>query len=681
MQETDHRYRAGSSAAVFLFGLLILLRFLLSGRLPSYILADMPHDDGWVVTRTQNILSGDWLGSYDQFTLIKGVFSPLFLALSANIGATFSGLNTVLYCLACIVFVVSVRPLVKNQWLQLLLFAVLLFNPIPYALETGQRVYRNGIGQWQILLIYGCLIALFLRRGDHWKKQLRWAIVGGLTLGAFFETREDGTWIYPFVLGCIFVSIVFYLVEKNGPKKAAALFLLPLAIAWSLHGIIMLQNYAHYGAPVVNDRGGGSYAKVAGDLYAIAPNADDDQRLTSAPYKERYYNIYVSTMEKAFAASPTLNSAAGPIRSAIAGWASGEPDAIGELSTDHMLFALRDGLRAAGYYRSLPETEEFYGRVHNELQAAFGNGALVKRGFAISPLIKRVQMADLLTAISILPTSIGNIAQFRDVSAKTVPSLGSEVGIKKVNLLAGGDYFTSGGLLSGAGWAFAEDAHVRVNAGLYDKAGTLINALAFRPGQDVYAGSGSKFDNAKMSRFSFTVDGYNLDSGVTMRFFDQNGNVLKDVPADASVAGGGRCGGAEPGFHYCIDTMTSEAPSMQFFEAFVSRANLMIEVYKRLTPYLGILAFLVYVVATVLVVREARQGLFTRTLPLWLVLTGIGCTFLVFMFSMCIITATSFNSMTYLYTGPAYLLLLMFSMVSVTWGLGAMRSYGKRGSA
>lgn len=681
MQEVGRRYMNWRHAATFIFGILILFRFLLSNRLPSYILSGMPHDDGWVVSRAQNILSGKWLGEYDQFTLIKGVFSPLLLALSSRIGATFSGLNTTMYCVACIIFVVSLRPVIKSQWLRLLLFAVLLFNPITYALDTGQRVYRNGIGQWQILLIFGCLIAIFLRRNENWKKQLNWAIGGGLALGAFFQTREDGTWIYPFVLSSIFLTSLFYLLEKKGPRKMTVLFLLPLAIAWSLHGAVMLQNYARYGAPIVNDRGGGNYAKVAGDLYAITPNAADEKRYQSGPYKDRYFNIYVSTMEKALAASPTLNSASDHIRDAVRMWASWEPDNIGEVSTDHMLFALRDGVKAAGYYRSLPETEAYYGKVHRELQAAFRDGTLVERGFAISPLIKRVQMADIVSALSLMPSSIKGIAHFREVSAQTAPSSGSEVDIKKANLLAGGDYFTSGGVINGSGWAFAEDTDVRVTAGLYDQSGTLISTLPFHSGQDVYVGWGAKFENAKMSRFGFVVDGYNLNSGVTMRFWDQNSNLLWEVPADNSVAGGGKCGGVDDGFHYCIDAMMSEASSAQFFDRFVSRANRVIDVYKRMTPSISILACLVYIVATAFVFRDVCNGLFTKTLPVWLVFTGMGSTFLIFMFSMCIITATSFNSMPYVYTAPAHLLLLMFSWVSVIWGLDAIIVYCKRGSA
>lgn len=681
MQKKSNRDVLYNSTSIVVVGTLIIIKFLISSRLPSYILADMPHDDGWLVTRTQNILSGNWLGLYDQYTLIKGVFSPLLLALSTNIGATFNGLNTAFYSFSCLLFAVAIRPVIRNQWLLLLLFAILLFNPITYALETGQRVYRNGIGQWQILLIFGCLIALFLRCNDNWKKQLGWAVTAGLAMGAFFETREDGTWIYPFVLGSLLLTIIYFGMEGRAKKKHAAVFFLPLLIAYCLHGMVMIKNYSYYGAMVVNDRSGGNYAKVAGDLHAISPDPSDEQLYTSPPFDDKYYNIYVSTMEKALAASPTLNSAADPIRQAVAMWGGWNEDNSGQLYTDHMLFALRDGVRAAGYYRSLPETEVFYGKVHEELREAFSDGTLVERGFPVSPLIKRIQRADLITAFSLLPTSIKNVAQFRDVNARTVSSTGSETRIRNVNLLAGGDYFIASEALNGSGWAFAGDTSVQAVASLHNESGVFISSMPFLFSEDVFIGTGSKFENAKMSRFSFRIEGYNLNSGVTMRFSDQSGNLLKEVPADASVAGGAKCGTTEPNFYYCIDNMSNEASSSEFFEKFVSRANLIIGAYKMFTPYLGVLACLAYVVATVMAISEVCGGLYSKTLPVWLILTGLGGSFLLFMFAMCIITATSFNSMTYLYLAPAYVLLLMFSLVSVFWGLEAADKLLKRGRA
>jgi hypothetical protein len=675
MQQGNRGYQNWESATMFAFGVFILLRVVLSSRLPSYIMAGMPHDDAWVVSRALYILKGEWLGPYDQFTLIKGAFSPLLMAFSSWIGVTFGGLNTALYCIACVVFVTGVRPIIKSNFSQIACFAVLLFNPLSYALETGQRVYRNGIGQWQIILIFGCLIAVFLRRHDNWKVLLKWGLVCGLTLGAFFQTREDGGWIYPFVLGVTFVTAVVFLLEEKGPKKKIIIFLLPIAIALILNGATTIKNYNRYGAAVLNDRNGGNYAKVAGDLHAIAPNPDEDRLYASDAYKGRYYNIYVSTMEKAFAASPALSSASRPIRDAIRNWANWEDIKNGEVSTDHMLFALRDGVKGAGYYQSLPDTEAFYGRVHEELNTAFENGTLVKRGFPISPLIKRLQKRDLGRALALMPKAIRDVTEFRGVSSAAIPATGSAAGIKEFSFMSGGDYYTSPGLLIGSGWAFSEDDKIRLSAGLYDKHGTQIAILPFHTGEDVFEGFKFKYKNAKLSRFSFDIDGYNLDSGVMLRFLDQSGNLLWEIPADGSAT----CGGAGGVFHYCIDSLKSGPSSEEFYARFVKRANRVIGAYQRFTPFLSIFACLAYFFATILLVWEARKKKALKTLPVWLVLTGLASTFMLFLFSMCLITATSFNAMTYLYTAPAYVLLLMFCTISLFWCVDVVVESGKCG--
>ena len=257
----QHSYR---KTMLLIFGFLILLRMALSSRLPSYILSNMPHDDGWLVSRAQSVLRGEWLGSYDQFALIKGPFSPLLLAFSNYAGVTFSGMNSALYCFACVVFILSVRPIIKNYWMQLMLFCILLFNPITYALQTGQRIYRNGIGQWEIMLIFACLIAVFLRRNRKSSDLLRWVLLAGVSLGIFSLTREDGAWIYPFILGSIGITVSAFLFEKGWDSKKIMIFLLPIAIAIFLKLGAAFVNYAYYGAPIVNDRSGGNFAKVAG---------------------------------------------------------------------------------------------------------------------------------------------------------------------------------------------------------------------------------------------------------------------------------------------------------------------------------------------------------------------------------------------------------------------------------
>ena len=67
----------------FLLGcaLISILKLWLLG--PQEILSrSSPHDDTLFVGLALNILQGDWLGSYTQFTLMKGSGYPLFISAS-----------------------------------------------------------------------------------------------------------------------------------------------------------------------------------------------------------------------------------------------------------------------------------------------------------------------------------------------------------------------------------------------------------------------------------------------------------------------------------------------------------------------------------------------------------------------------------------------------------------------
>lgn len=670
MKQKDSYLHGYKMALTFIYGGLVLFRLALSSRLPSYLIPHAGHDDGWVFRHANFILRGEWLGPYNQFTLIKGIFSPLLLAFSVNFGVTFNGLNTVIYCLSCTLFIVAVQPIIKNDWLKVIFFAVLLFNPIPYAMDTGQRIYRNGIGQWEILLIFGCIIALFLRRNEGWKSLLKWSILGGLSLGAFLQTREDAAWIYPFVVSMAIVTSIFFLTEKKDSKSKIVIFLLPLLISLALYGATAVVNYVHYGAPILNDRSGGNFAKVAGDLNSIAPNADEDKLYKADANANVYFNIYVSSMEKAFAASPTLRGAEEPIREWIRKWSNTQNPYTGQPVTDHMLFALRDGVSLAGHYRSLPEAERFYSAVHQELQAAFESGTLVKRGFLISPLVVPLQKGDLGKPLFLMPMAIFDIINFRNVSSAAIAADGPEMLTEELALMAGGDYYTSQAWLIGGGWAFAKNDGTHLTAGIYNKQGELIQNLPLQAGQDVFShmqSRGLQYENAKFSRFSFKLNGYDLQSGITLRFLNKNGHLFKELPLNSSITNG------EDGeFIYFIDRLKAESPEKDFYSQIVGRANNVIALYQVFIPYIALLASLIYCALTILMIREVGKEQELKFLPTWLVLSGILFTFMLFMLGMCIIKVTTFNSLVYMYTAPAYVLLLMFCGISICWGANSL---------
>lgn len=673
-QSDDPSQRAGQIAMLAVVALLIVLRFILSSRLPAFINADSPHDDSWMVSRAIYFLRGQWMGPYDQYTLIKGVFSPLLLAFSVGSGLTFSALNTALYCFACLVFVLALCPLLKRRWTQLLCFVLLLFNPITFALHTGQRVYRSGISQWQLLLIFGCLSALFLRRGNKVKSLLKWAMLGGAAVGAFFQTREDGVFLYPFLLVAIAATILACVLEKQFTWKRMVVFILPLALATLTNGVVSEINNAYYGGGVINDRDGGNYAKAMQDLYLIMPDAQEDALYQSEEYQGLYYNIYVSTVEKAFSVSPTLESAAQPIRNAIARWDGWEDVKDGQPYLDHILFAIRDGVAAAGHYQSLPETEAFYGKVHAELQMAFQDGLLQKRGISLSAMVAPLKAGDLSKTFALLPETLRTIVCFEGVSSEMVPAAGSDSGIEKFRLLSGGDYFTaSSGVLKGSGWAFSYDGDIHLTAMLCDASGAVLCSVPFVSGLDVFDYFGSLelvYPNAENCRFSFALEGYDISSGLTLRFVDSTGAVYREIPLDGSALGG-----SDGEFQYNMDKLYVEEEmslATQFYAHFVDRANAVTSVYQKLGIGLTVLAGLSYLWATATLLLELRKKRGLQTLPAWLCLTGLGLSLLLLLLINCFMTATTFFAGHYLYLSPSYALLLMFWGTALCWAANSI---------
>ena len=56
---------------------------------PVRYLPTNKYDDGLMVNMANNLLQGKWLGEYNCLTLVKGIFTPLFTAITKIIGIPF----------------------------------------------------------------------------------------------------------------------------------------------------------------------------------------------------------------------------------------------------------------------------------------------------------------------------------------------------------------------------------------------------------------------------------------------------------------------------------------------------------------------------------------------------------------------------------------------------------------
>lgn len=371
-----------------LAAVLVFARLALSARLPAFFGAS-DWDDGWFVNAAASMAGGNWLGGYNDHTLIKGCFGPAVLSFCAVTGLTFHFAETLLYLAGCVFFVAIVSRLVRNRLLLLVCFALLLFNPLSFSLYTWQRIYRNGMALWQVPLVFGCLFSVFSDNSRNPRRTVLWAVLSGCALWMFQNTREDGVWIWPFVLVCLACAgFRAWRRAGTGRKRTTAVLacLLPVFVYAVGNGFLLLANRCVYGVALRNDRNAGTYAKAMRDLYLIEPDPAEEARLSSPEHQGHYHNIYYSTLCKAYEASPTLAGARSEIDAAIDAWAGFDQSAERDLHLDHMLFAVRHGVSLAGHYASLVESEAFFGAVHAELSEAFRNGKLRRRGLSVSAM-------------------------------------------------------------------------------------------------------------------------------------------------------------------------------------------------------------------------------------------------------------------------------------------------------
>ena len=224
--------------------LIIFIRFLYSYKLPSFYMNGMLCDDQLMVNQFRSLLSGNYLGDYNEYTLVKGMIYPLLLFLSHIIHLSYSSFFTLLFISSCLYFILSLKKIINNKKILLLIFILLLFNPISYSTDLFQRLYRNSISIIELLFFLGTIIRIV---SDKNNKILNYIILG-LIISIMYLTREDNIWILPILL---FVFI--YKLYKNVKIKNILINLIPIFILILSLNIVSFINYKHYGVYTYNE--------------------------------------------------------------------------------------------------------------------------------------------------------------------------------------------------------------------------------------------------------------------------------------------------------------------------------------------------------------------------------------------------------------------------------------------
>ncbi len=331
----------------------------------SVLATPTPHDDLLFIRQAHAILSGEWLGDYSQYTLIKGQFYPLFIALSYWLCIPLLAAQQILYALTCLVFLLAVRPVLNNRALLFLVFVFLLLNPFTYNYPAVGRIFRLGIYPTLGLLVFSCLTGMFLRSRHSLKQALPWSLGMGLALAAFWHTREESIWIVPSL------SLVFVYALWNGRTWGwrylgglVLLFLLPMVILAASTWTLSLLNEHYYGVKAPIEIETPEFKSAYGGLLRIR-----------SEHWRQFYPVVKDVREKAYAVSPAFREIKpyldGPVGKKWMDFIHGT-----DLPAAFFIWVFRDSVAEAGYYKDGRRTLDFYRRMGAEIDQACADGRL-----------------------------------------------------------------------------------------------------------------------------------------------------------------------------------------------------------------------------------------------------------------------------------------------------------------
>ena len=347
-----------------LFILFSLAYLILAMHLPVTIFTTAGHDDALFWDHAQQIIAGNWLGSYNQMTLAKGVGFPLFLAINAVLGIPVTLFIALFYLFACVLLAKTLITLKINKYFVLIIFAIILLHPELFPI----RIIRDNIyPALSLIIISGVIRLVFVpEKFDH---TLRSVIPYGLTLGWFWLTREEGIWIVPGIMILIGLRAI-QLKKQNLPIKPVFYRLSFLSvIAIVLVSLVALINYKQYGKFEAVDFKGSAFTDATKTLNSV----DVGQELPYIP-------VSFAKRQAIYKLSPSFKNLQDYFEIKGKGWIKHGckvyPLTCGDYAGGWFDWALRDAVANQGFYDSPVHAEAFYKNITEEIKQACEQGLI-----------------------------------------------------------------------------------------------------------------------------------------------------------------------------------------------------------------------------------------------------------------------------------------------------------------
>ncbi len=650
------------------------LAMVLFGGLKEFLVYNLPimavpkgiHDDWIMVHLADALRSGQWLGEYNDLTLTKGMFFPLYLAVLNFLHLSYLTTSALLYTMSCMLFVYALRPLLKKGWVCLVLYLALLWNPVSYSVQAFQRVYRNSISYIQVLLIFGGFFGLWLRRREPVNKQIFWVLTASVGMVSFFYTREDAIWVEPFLLVfvLIFLGNLFVLWRREHARSAAAkalLVLLPFLCVWGAGQLIAGENYTHYNIRLTNELQKGGFAKMYQSMMAVKPEEEIDGVTMTREKIARMCDE-----------CPTLKKLEPYIESSRLTWAgSEENEKDWEVRDGWVFWIFRTAFSEAGYYTDGETVNQVCLQIRDELETAMDEGRLTRQATMPSTYMSPWRKGYLGKLLGALGKAVAYTTTYDEM--ETMVYLYSEPdengGIPLFERMTGDKaIWYESNLIEMAGWYVPYEGMDGVTLQAEASDGTVLAVADFTESDDIaayLAGQGIPAPGSEKCRFSLKLSVDDKPQTVYLKAY-RNGDLLDSYELSDDVTR--------------VESDTSclnldwywDVPERHGFLAKINYKGVILNGVRQVYRYTGAIAAaagaLAYLALCVRMLKRRLQKVKDedgRDLSVWLILTALLASYFVLLGGISYSEISGWNAILYWYLSGAYPILIAFEVLAV----------------
>lgn len=619
-------------------GILILVKLWLVSNQPLVAFADGGHDDLLFIRLANYLAQFDWLGPYDNLTLIKGPFYPLWIAVAFLAGVPLLLSQHLLYIAACLVTERALQPLIPSRPWRMAIFVLLLFNPVTFTWQLT-RVLRDGLYPGLVLLVVGSAIGLFARRHEPARCLAGWAVTCGSATAAFWLTREEGVWILPVLAPLLIWTLAVVVFSNWLDWRKIVVVVLPLALPILAIQAVSLVNWTHYGVYAAVELKTPEFKAAYGALTRVRPA---EYKLQVPVTKETLLRIYQESA--AFAElRPSFEREGWTFR--MIGLKN-HPSGSDEIGGGWFIWALRVAVTEAGHFGSGAQAAGFFQRLADEVNTACQEKRLdcLAERASLTPPWRSEYLAPVIEK-SISGFSM--LATFSQVSPDPVPSTGTLAHLLLFQDMTREQLSGRGTMARAQGWVVHASGKKLTAALVEPDFNRVVSPAWFDSSPDVYQHFlRANQDIASANNARFEVGGRCVRTCV-LRVSDESG-TLADIP----LKKGPWFAGPLSAF---IDEVSSDVipPWARLEELKLSLLKKIAVAYQSTIPYL--------VIATLGAIslwlfQSIRRRRFTT---LGLIATSIAAAICMRLLMLAIIDITSFDAVKIAYMSPLYPLWLL----------------------